>query len=533
MNDTDKKIVIVGAGMAGLTAAAYLSRAKYDVLLIEKNKEIGGLVNTIERDGFFFDTAARSVENSGIVRPFLNDLGIKLEIINSPISVGIESDVINVSSEDSLDDYKNLLEKLYPEKIEDIQRIVSFMEKMMKDMAILYGIDNPLFKDLKKDKKFLFKELLPYLGKFLLTVRRMNRLDGPVEEFLEKMSSYRPLTDIIDQHFFKNTPTSFAMGYFYVYLDYIYPKGGTGQIPRAIEQKIIEWGGKIQTETEISKIIPSMNQVIDINGNLYPYDYLIWCADLKTLYKRLNTDNLDDKISRKIKDQKEKFISHRGGDSVFSLFIGVDEPLEKYKSISHGHFFYTPSKKGLGELNRSILKSLIENFENTSKEEILEWLDKFCKLNTYEISIPALRDTSLAPKGKTGLIISMLFEFDLFKKVQEASWYEEFKTEVENRILETLSSSIYPKIEEKILFRFSLTPLSIFNRVGSSEGAIVGWSYEKAVPVVNRLLKIYSSVKTPIPKVLQGGQWTYSPAGIPIAILTGLLAAQKIMKNKI
>ena len=184
---------------------------------------------------------------------------------------------------DSLDDYRNLLEKLYPEKIEDIQRIVSFMERMMKDTATLYGIDNPHLKDLKKDRKFLFKELLPYLGKFLLTVRRMNRLDEPVEEFLEKMSSYRPLTDIIDQHFFKNTPTSFAMGYFYVYLDYIYPMGGTGQIPRAIEQKIIEWGGKIQNETEISEIIPSMNQVIDTNGNKYPYDYDIFESTLPKL----------------------------------------------------------------------------------------------------------------------------------------------------------------------------------------------------------------------------------------------------------
>jgi all-trans-retinol 13,14-reductase len=531
MNDSKHQIVIVGAGMAGLAAAAYLSRAKYDVLLIEKNKEIGGLVNTIERDGFFFDTAARSIENSGIIKPFLKDLGINLEITNSPISVGIESEVINIRSKDSLFDYKNLLEKLYPEKIEDIQRIVSFMEKMMKDMAILYGIDNPLLKDLKKDKKYLFKELLPYLGKFLLTVRRMNRLDEPVEEFLEKMSSYRPLTDIIDQHFFKNTPTSFAMGYFYVYLDYIYPKGGTGQLPKAIEQKVIEWGGKIQTETEISKIIPSMNQVIDIDGNLYPYDYLIWCADLKTLYKRLDTDNLEDKISRKIENQKEKFISNRGGDSVFSLFIGVDEPPKKYKSISHGHFFYTPSKKGLGEVNRSVLNSLLENFENTPKEEILKWLDKFCKLNTYEISIPVLRDPSLAPEGKTGLIISILVEYDLFKKVQEASWYEEFKTEVENGVLDTISNSIYPGIKEKILFKFSSTPISISKIAGSSEGAITGWSFEKQIPVVNNLLKIFKSVLTPIPKVLQAGQWVYSPSGIPIAILTGLLSAKKVMKN--
>jgi len=532
MNDTDKKIIIVGAGMAGLTAAAYLSRAKYDVLLIEKNKEIGGLVNSLKRDGFIFDAGPRSILNSGITRPMLNDLGINLELLSSPVSVGIENDVINIISEDSLYDYKTLLEKIYPEKIEDIHRIISFMEKMMKDMEILYRIDNPLFKDFKKDSAYFFKELLPWLGKFLLTVRRMNRLNEPVEEFLEKLSSYRPLTDIIDQHFFKNTPTSFAMGYFYVYLDYFYPKGGTGKIPKAIEQKIIEWGGKIQTETEISKITPSKNEISDINGNSYQYDYLIWGADSKTLYQRINTDNLDEKISRKINDQKEKLFSHRGGDSVFSLFIGVDEPLERFESISKGHFFYTPSKKGLGELNRSVLKLLVENFETTPKKEVLEWLDKFCKLNTYEISIPALKDPSLAPKGKTGLIISILFEYDLFKKVQEASWYEEFKIEIENRILETLSSSIFPKIEEKILFRFSFTPLSIFNRAGSSEGAITGWSFEKPVPVVNRLLKIPSSVKSPIPKVLQAGQWVYSPAGVPISILTGLLAARKIMKDK-
>ena len=150
MNDTDKKIIIVGAGMAGLTAAAYLSRAKYDVLLIEKNKEIGGLVNSLKRDGFIFDAGPRSILNSGITRPMLNDLGINLELLSSPVSVGIENDVINIISEDSLHDYKTLLEKIYPEKIEDIHRIISFMEKMMKDMEILYRIDNPLFKTSRK-----------------------------------------------------------------------------------------------------------------------------------------------------------------------------------------------------------------------------------------------------------------------------------------------------------------------------------------------------------------------------------------------
>jgi phytoene dehydrogenase-like protein len=399
-------------------------------------------------------------------------------------------------------------------------------------MTILYGVDNPVFKDLKNDKEYLYKELLPWLGKFLLTLYRINRKKDPVEDFLKKFSSNQSLIDIISQHFFKNTPTFFALGYFYVYLDYFYPKGGTGELANAIEQKIIEWGGRIQTETKITEVNPSECIIKDIKGNTYNYEYLVWCADLKTLYKILKTKNLKKKISRKTNRQKEELLSKRGGDSLFTLFIAVDEPLDRFKSISNGHFFYTPSKKGLGETHKSKLGNLIDNFENTPKEEILNWLDEYCQLNTYEISIPALRDPSLAPKGKTGIIFSILFEFELIKKVQEASWYEEFKTEVENRILETMSNSVYPGIEEKILFRFSSTPLDILNMVGSSEGGITGWSFQEPVPVVNNLRKVSSSVKTPIPNVLQAGQWVYSPSGIPIAILTGVLAAQNIMKKK-
>jgi len=96
-------------------------------------------------------------------------------------------------------------------------------------------------------------------------------------------------------------------------------------------------------------------------------------------------------------------------------------PLETFSSISNGHFFYTPLKTGLGEVHKSELDSLIENFDNTQKEQILQWLDKYFQLTTYEISIPALRNPDLAPAGKTGLVISALFEYDLIKKVKDAN----------------------------------------------------------------------------------------------------------------
>ncbi|MCU0600796.1 MAG: NAD(P)-binding protein, partial [Desulfobacterales bacterium] len=64
------------AGMAGMTAAAYLSRENFDVLLLEKNDKTGGLVNTFNANGFSFDTGPRALINSGIVRPILKELGI-------------------------------------------------------------------------------------------------------------------------------------------------------------------------------------------------------------------------------------------------------------------------------------------------------------------------------------------------------------------------------------------------------------------------------------------------------------------------
>ena len=399
-------------------------------------------------------------------------------------------------------------------------------------MAILYGIDNPYFRDMKNDRSYLLKEVLPWMGKFVFALRRMNKNSKPIESYLENLTSNQSLIDIIAQHFFKNTPAVFALGYFYTYTDYRYPKRGTGELPKAILQKMIELGGEIKTETEIIEVNPYEKTVRDKEGNIYSFDYLIWSADLKTLYQILITNGLDEEATREIIEQKELLLSKRGCDSVYSLFVGVDMPLADFSSVSNGHFFYTPVKTGLGDVHRSELDALISNFDNTSKEEILQWLDKYFQLTTYEISIPALRDPDLAPEGKTGLIISTLFEYDLIKKVKDANWYDEFKTEVETRMLDALSNSIYPGLKDKILFQSSSTPLSIESIVGSSEGAIVGWSNESPVPVVNELRKMGGSVKTPIPYVFQAGQWVYSPAGLPTAILTGWHAAQNVIKRK-
>jgi phytoene dehydrogenase-like protein len=524
--------IIVGGGVAGLTATAYLAREGQKVLLIEKNRELGGLVNSFSRDGFHFDAGVRALEDAGIIFPMLKDLNIDLEVVKSPVSLGIENEILHIKNLESLSEYGDFLKKFYPESGKEIDEVVKTIRKVMKYMDVLYGIENPIFKDLKRDTSFIFKKLLPWMPRFLLTVGKINRMQIPVEDYLKTVIKNPSLRDIIAQHFFRNTPTFFALSYFSLYLDYFYPKGGVGKLAESLKEKIIELGGEIKSGTSVIGVFPENNTVTDEKNISYKYRNLVWAADLKTLYRIADTKNLSAEVTTKFEEVKAKMLRNSGGESVFTLFLQVDEPLESFGKIANGHFFYTPLRQGLGETHREELSELLANFAKTSKEQVYSWLDKFTALNTFEISIPGLKDRELVPPGKTGIIISFLADYKLFKEIQEAGWLDEFIPEIENRVLKVIEESMFPILKGKIIGRFSFSPISYFNRTGSSEGAIVGWEFQKDMPVINKIQIADRSVFTPLPSIYQAGQWAYSPAGVPMSILTGKLAANQILKAK-
>ena len=528
--------IVVGGGMAGLTAAAYLARAGARILLCEKQEKVGGLVNSFERGGFVFDGGARAIENSGIVLPMLRQLGIDIEFVPSTVSIGIGEELLRLTSGDSLADYRALLEREYPQSRADVVRIIADVRRVMDYMDVLYGIDNPLFLDLKGDPEYVFRTILPWMLKYAVTMPKIARLSRPIDEHLRRLSSNQALIDIVDQHFFRKTPAFFALSYFGLYLDYLYPRGGMGALPRKMEEHILAHGGEIRLGAEIVRVDPGRHLLVDARGDEHTWAKLIWAADQKSLYRALDAASLPlGKARRRVEAKRAELADAKGGDSVYSLFLSLVMDRSHFSGMASAHMFYTPSRIGLSTLGTGELETMDPAGGRyiRDKSRIFAWTRRYLELTTYEISCPALRDPALAPEGKLGLIVSTLMEHSLHRHVFEMGWHTEYRAFCRDCVVETLGKSIFPRLKEAIIDAFDATPLSLERITGNSDGAITGWAFTNdPLPAVHDLPAIAKSVLTPIPDVLQAGQWCFSPSGLPISVLTGKMAADRALRGR-
>ncbi len=510
--------IVVGGGLAGLTSAAYLCLYGYRTLLCEKSHKTGGLVNTFQYQGYSFDAGIRAFENSGILFPMLKSLGLELEFTANPVSIGIDDRWTSLGGRDSLKSYAKMLTMIFPKNVPDIDKIMLEIQKVMDYMDVLYGIDNPLFLENMKDPKLL-KTLLPWLLKYQVNIRKAGRLNQPVVSYLKRFTSSQALIDMITQHFFKDTPAFFALSYFGLYLDYLYPKGGTGVLAGTVTDFIVRSGGEILTDTAVARVDIHKKQLYTSNGDCYNYKKLVWAADQKALYKAV------DAHTPQAGSQRAAVDKGRGGDSILSLFMCVNLDREYFADRRGMHAFYTPSVAGL--------TSLTDWNEATDADgELYEWIGQYLERTTYEISCPALRDAALAPEGKTGVIVSTLMDYRLVRHISETGGYDRFKEYCTRKVTEVLEASVFPGISGNVEFVLCSTPLTIERETGNAHGAITGWAFTNDIlPAESRFRKITNAINTPFDDIYQCGQWTFSPSGLPVSILTGKLAADAIRKK--
>ena len=80
--NTKKNIVVLGAGISGLTVAYLLQKEGFRVTVIEKKSSVGGSIETVVKNGFLFDRGPNStLETYPIIKTIIEDLGLSEELI--------------------------------------------------------------------------------------------------------------------------------------------------------------------------------------------------------------------------------------------------------------------------------------------------------------------------------------------------------------------------------------------------------------------------------------------------------------------
>jgi phytoene dehydrogenase-like protein len=146
-------------------------------------------------------------------------------------------------------------------------------------------------------------------------------------------------------------------------------------------------------------------------------------------------------------------------ESVFSVFAAVDLPAQDLWPYPVPHCIYSPGPRGA-----------VGNAALTDPE--------YFRCAAVEISIPCLRDPSLAPPGRTGVILSSLSFMDYregWDRLSEPE-YRRRKQETTQTLLDSVSR-LMPQLGRRLLFSQSASPRTMQTYTLNHGGAFTGWSY--------------------------------------------------------
>jgi all-trans-retinol 13,14-reductase len=508
--------IVIGAGISGLTAAAYLARGGARVLVCERSPKIGGLFNSFEKEGYTFDGGIKAVVNTGIVLPMLAQLGIydQLDLHPSRTAFITAGKYHPMRDPTEIESYFNFLAGLFPNCSAGLAQVLKDVRRIDELLGALLNIPNPLFAPKEEIKNLVsvwFRENSAALTKAL---RPMLLLKTPLHEYLKKHLPDPRLVNLINEVFPDGTTTFFGLGYFHLFRDYTYPAGGIGSIPKALARVIEQNGGTILTDAEVNRILLENGKACGVSltdGRKFCSGSVLSTADARLTFTQLLPDGVIPGSFLK------KMLKAKPSHSAVNVFLGINIPVEELNLQGCNHIFFMPDLEGITENDR------------------IDRKDYFSRV-LQEISVPCLHNPELAPKGKTGMILSAMTRWEYangweLENDTPTPAYYELKKRIADEMVHSLESFI-PGLSRKVELCITGTPYTIWQHTGNWQGAIMGWSYDQKESY-NRVnfLRIPKAVDTPIPGLYNSGHWAFSPGGSPIAVLTAKLAADRILKT--
>jgi len=475
-----KSIIIIGAGMAGLSAGCYGRMNDYQTIIFELHDKPGGLCTSWQRKGYTVDGCIHWLVGSG---PGINFHQIWQELgaiqgreyidheefgrVQDPSGKAL----IIYTNVDRLE--KHLLE-LSPADEKPIKEFTGAIRKFM-DFDLPLGKPSELESILDKAKTYY--QMAPYLYPFVkwgkLSLEKFaKRFQDP---FLRK--SFSGVFGFPD----------FPMAALILTLAWMskktagYPIGGSLEFARAIGKRYLDLGGKVWYKSRVEKILTEDNCAIGIrlaDGTEHRADFVISAADgYATIFKMLEGKYLDEEI----KERYEKLPIFK---SLVQVALGVNRDLSKEpSSVSY----------------------LLEKPITVAGEDH----DKFSIMN-YAF------DPCLAPAGKTVLVCRFLSDINHWREMaRDQERYETEKQKIADLVIGMVEQR-YPGISENVEMVDVATPLTFERYTGNWQGSMEGW-----LMTTKTIMMRMKRTLPGLDNFFMIGQWVQPGGGLPPGALHG------------
>ncbi len=507
-------VVVIGAGMGGLTAAAMLSKAGYSVVVLESAANAGGYLAGFHRNRFRFDTAIHWLNQcnpGGLIHTVFETIGTDYPtaVVQKRIK-RYKGDAHDYLLTNNPDELKQQLQKEFPHEKAGIERFFKHAKQLGQRM-------NSWGTNVRAAETYPANEKLSYgikTFRFILPFIRHIRFTGP-EGVKKGLSGY--FRDKKLQSIFSTEPDLLSclvpIGWAY-FGDFQNPPKGGGQVfPEWLKHVIEYFDNPVFFNCAVTKILLENNTATGVEfshrGTTQTINsrYVIAACDVETLYEKLLPET---SIPEVFKSRLKSAVLY---GSSFTVSIALDCPAQQL---------------GFGEEAVHISKQNINHSEQTAANPL-----------TTELIIlaPSARDATMAPAGQGTLTIFMpaeMHQHNFWNATPDGKGnyirgedYKQLKTEIAEALFKRVEDEIAPDLRKHILFYEVATPVTHYRYTGNRNGTMMG-----ARPGKENMQAGVAHYRTNVNNLLLSGHWAELGGGVPIAVKAGYNAALLIFKDE-